>query len=92
MTIEMAYNELSDESTALENSAITESPFCHELRSKKFFMLDTFATEASQYMDGSNHCWCYHTQQVIGPDGGKVNPQTCNPNRSCYKSSLADLL
>ena len=45
------------------------SPFCGSLRSKKFFMLDGLATEAGQYLDASNHCWCRETQQVVGPDG-----------------------
>lgn len=69
---------------------VPDSPFCGELRSKKFFMLDTFATEAEQYVDASNHCWCYKTQQVIGPDGGPVAPLSCSPGRKCYVSALAD--
>lgn len=65
-----------------------ESPFCGSLRSKKFFMLDGLATEASQYLDASNHCWCRETQQVVGPDGGRVQPARCVSGRSCYSSSL----
>ena len=53
-------------------------------------MLDTFATEAEQYVDASNHCWCYQTQQVIGPDGLPVVPQACTPGRTCYRSALAE--
>jgi hypothetical protein len=71
-------------------SAVNElkSPFCGDLRSKKFFMLDVLATEEGQYLDASNHCWCYQTQQVVGPDGRQVAPQACTPGRSCYVSSL----
>ena len=65
-----------------------ESPFCGSLRSKKFFMLDAVATEASQYLDASNHCWCRETQQVVGPDGGRVRPSLCVAGRTCYTSSL----
>lgn len=65
-----------------------QSPFCEELRSKKFFMIEGIATEASQYIDGSNHVWCYKTQLPIGPDGGKVGPDQCVPGRGCYKSAL----
>jgi hypothetical protein len=65
-----------------------QSAFCGSLRSKKFFMMDTLATEAEQYLDASNHCWCRVTQQVIGPDGGRVHPNRCVPGRECYSSAL----
>ena len=77
-------NELIEET----ESAVFQSPFCGSLRSKKFFMLDSLATEAEQYLDASNHCWCRETQQVIGPDGGRVHPESCSPGRSCYSSGL----
>ena len=65
-----------------------QSQFCGGLRSKKFFMRDQLATDAEDYLDASNHCWCFHTQQVIGPDGNSVNPQNCTPERGCYESSI----
>ncbi|MDX6290456.1 MAG: hypothetical protein QOH42_2255, partial [Blastocatellia bacterium] len=43
-------------------SIVPESSFCSALRSKKFFMIDALPTEASQYLDASNHCWCRMTQ------------------------------
>ena len=66
------------------------TPFCGDLRSKNFFMLDVVATDASQYLDASGHCWCYHTQQVIGPDGSPVRPDRCTPGRRCYRSALSE--
>ena len=75
-------------STDADAGATARSSFCGSLRSKKFFMLDGLATEASQYLDASNHCWCRETQQVVGPDGSRVNPSRCVPGRSCYSSSL----
>jgi hypothetical protein len=84
-------NDLNDRNEgALEPnaSAAVLSPFCGSLRSKKFFMLDALATEAEQYLDASNHCWCRETQQVIGPDNGRVQPNRCVPGRSCYSSAL----
>ena len=69
-------------------TAAIQSPFCGSLRSKKFFMLDALATSAEQYLDGSNHCWCRETQQVIGTDGGRVQPDRCVPGRSCYSSAI----
>ena len=78
----------AETSPGLSGSAVVESPFCGSLRSKKFFMMDGLATEAAQYLDSSNHCWCRITQQVIGPDGGRVQPNRCVPGRSCYSSAL----
>ena len=78
-------------SRELSGSAVVETPFCGSLRSKKFFMMDVLATEADQYLDSSNHCWCRETQQVIGPDGGRVQPHRCVPGRSCYSSALENI-
>ena len=66
------------------------TPFCGELRSKKFFMLDAIPSEADHYYDLSGHCWCYHTQQSVGPDGQQVMPERCGPGRVCYRSALSD--
>jgi hypothetical protein len=71
-----------------EGAAAIQTAFCGSLRSKKFFMLDSVATEAAHYLDASNHCWCGETQQVIGPDGGRATPQRCMPGRPCYTSGL----
>ena len=68
---------------------VPQTPFCGQLRSKKFFMLDVLPTEQSQYLDESNYCWCFQTQQVVGPDGSHVAPDQCRPGRSCYQSALA---
>jgi hypothetical protein len=65
-----------------------QSPFCGSLRSKKFFMLDRLATSAADYIDSANHVWCCETQEVIGPDNKRVNPDNCVPGRSCYSSAL----
>ncbi len=65
-----------------------QSAFCGALRSKKFFMIDAVPTDASQYLDASNHCWCRTTQQVIGPDGAAVHPDSCVTGRSCYSSAF----
>ena len=80
MNDEMAYHEAE--------TATVQSPFCGALRSKKYFMLDGLATEADDYLDGSNHCWCRETQQAIGPDGGMVQPANCVPGRKCYSSAF----
>ena len=70
-------------------STVPETRFCGDLRSKKFFLLDCLPAEESDLLDGSGHCWCYHTQQPIGPDGGHATPRECVPGRQCYRSALS---
>lgn len=87
-------NEIGENVLDSANAAATEpetvlSPFCGSLRSKKYFMMDRFATESADYLDASNHCWCRETQMVIGPDGGRVHPESCRPERQCYNSALS---
>jgi hypothetical protein len=77
-----------DNPSEISGNAVPQSAFCSSLRSKKFFMMDALPTEASQYLDASNHCWCRMTQQVIGPDGGTVDPKTCVAGRDCYSSAF----
>ncbi|HEY7120748.1 MAG TPA: hypothetical protein VH475_29455 [Tepidisphaeraceae bacterium] len=71
---------------------VLATPFCGELRSKKFFMLDGLPADESDFLDPSGHCWCYHTQQPIGPDGRHVSPADCGPGRHCYRSALSEPL
>lgn len=69
---------------------VLNTPFCGELRSKKFYTIGKLPMKEEDYLDDSNHCWCYHTQTPIGPDGNTVMPESCVPGRSCYVSALAD--
>jgi hypothetical protein len=77
-----------EDSRGITTSNVPESAFCSSLRSKKFFLIDALPTEASQYLDGSNHCWCRVTQQVTGPDGGSVRAEGCVAGRDCYSSAF----
>ena len=81
---------MTDEPSNSETTLATpvQSPFCGQLRSKKFFMLDRLATSAKDYIDGANHVWCFETQEVIGPDNCRVAPENCGPGRSCYVSAV----
>lgn len=69
---------------------ILQTPFCGDLRSKKFFLRDTLPQTAEDFLDSTNHTWCYHTNLPVGPDGYRVCPQDCGPDRSCYRSALAE--
>jgi len=68
------------------NSGLLQSPYCRELRSKKYFFLQEMPTEAHQYLDTTGVCWCSKTMQVIGPDGERALPRQCNASRPCYRS------
>ena len=70
---------------------VIQTRFCGDLRSKKYFLLDSIPLQESDLLDGSGHCWCYHTQQPIGPDGQHVTPDLCGSERSCYRSALSNL-
>jgi hypothetical protein len=84
-----AMDTLESKATGATVVSVFESAFCGSLRSKKFFMRDgLLATEAGDYLDASNHCWCRETHQVIGPDGGRAQPARCVSGRSCYNSAL----
>lgn len=70
------------------SSSPIQSMYCGSLRSKKFFMRDQLATSADDYIDSANHVWCCETQEVIGPDNQRVEPDKCGPGRPCYSSAI----
>ncbi len=69
---------------------VLKTPFCGDLRSKKYYMYDQILTEAEDYHDASGHTWCYNTQIPIGPDGQRAAPEYCTPDRSCYRSAFQE--
>jgi hypothetical protein len=62
------------------------SPFCCDLRSKKLLLLDRPALDPSDVLDGANHCWCFRTQKVLGPDRARVEPEACTSGRGCFRT------
>ncbi len=68
---------------------VLQTPFCGDLRSKKFYLRDEIFLTADEYYDQSGHVWCYHTQMPVGPDGYRAEPEYCTPGRPCYRSALA---
>jgi len=83
MSVEQENNTVATETPAVP---IINSPFCRELRSKKYFFLEEMPTEIHHIRDASNHCWCRKTVQAFGPDGELVRPEDCNASRGCYQS------
>lgn len=69
---------------------VLKTPFCGDLRSKKFYLRNEILTEAEDYHDASGHTFCYHTQMPIGPDGARAAPEYCGLDRKCYRSALAE--
>lgn len=72
-----------------QSEALLQSPFCRELRSKRYYFRQEMATEARHLLDAGNYCWCRQTMQSIGPDGEYVHPKECGPERACYRSAFA---
>lgn len=64
------------------------SPYCIDLRSKKAFFLGRQPMTEDDLLDASQHCWCKHTMQAVGPDGDVVRPADCGADRSCFRSIL----
>jgi hypothetical protein len=80
-------NSLDEAETT--DAEVLQSPLCHNLRSKKYFFLESMPLTATDMIGLDNHCWCRCTQQVVGPDGSKVRPEVCGPDRACYESRFA---
>jgi hypothetical protein len=74
----MRQNEESD-------PEVVTGPFCRHLRSKKFYFIEGQPEQAADFIDGSNHCWCFLTMQVVGPEGALVHPEACRADRICYQ-------
>lgn len=66
------------------------SPFCSDLRSKKYYFLKKPALVAADILDASNDCWCAKTQMRLGPDDDGVNPESCCSGRACFSAVGSD--
>lgn len=72
--------------TGSETVNLVQSPYCREIRSKKYYFMQEMPTENHHLMDGSGHCWCSRTMQIVGPDGEMVRAEDCTSERTCYRS------
>jgi len=66
------------------------SPFCGDLRSKKYYFLKRPALNPAEFLDASNDCWCARTQMRLGPDDKGVDPESCCAGRSCFRHAASD--
>jgi hypothetical protein len=62
-------------------------PACRHLRSKNIYVAGEMEPPADME-PGTSHCWCNHTQHIMGPDAGYVDRRECNSNRTCYEAVL----
>lgn len=69
-------------------SELLLSPFCIHLRSKKLFFRTAPPMVEEDVLDGSGHCWCRRTMQILGPDKHRAAPAACKAGRSCFESIL----
>jgi len=87
MSLDAATTVGVGEGTAASGAAeIMQSPYCREIRSKRYFFLREMPTEDHHLKDGSNHCWCRLTMKAYGPDGEIARPEDCIAGRTCYRS------
>jgi hypothetical protein len=63
-------------------------PVCRHLRSKAIYVAGQLEPPAEIDAMGSGHCWCNHTQHVLGPDDRQVDRRECNSARTCYEAPL----
>ena len=61
---------------------------CRHLRSKAIYVAGQMEPGPDQEMMGSGHCWCNHTQHILGPDDQLVERRGCNSGRTCYEAVL----
>ena len=66
-------------------SVSPESPYCHDLITKKRWFIDRPPLVEGDLLDGSGACWCRHTKDAVGADGGTVDPEDCQEGRSCWR-------
>ena len=62
------------------------SPFCSDLRSKKYYFLSKPAMEPADILDASNDCWCARSGIRLGPDDEIVTPDDCRAGRACFRA------
>ena len=63
-------------------------PVCRHMRSKAIYVAGQMEPPAEIQALGSGHCWCSHTQHVLGPDDRNVDRRECNSGRTCYEPTL----
>jgi hypothetical protein len=63
-------------------------PVCRHLRSKAIYVAGHMEPSPDMEAMGSGHCWCSHTQHILGPDDTLVERRGCNSARVCYEAVL----
>lgn len=61
------------------------SPYCAELRSKRWLSLQRPPLVEEDILDVTGHVWCAESMQSLGPDGEIVDPADCQAGRKCFR-------
>ena len=61
------------------------SPYCCQLRSKKYYFLTAPPQTEADILDASNGAWCARTMDAVGKDGWPVFPSECQAGRTCFE-------
>ena len=60
------------------------SPFCRNLRTKKYYSLPRPPRTEEELLEASGHCWCRVTGHAAGEDGEVACPEDCVAGRPCF--------
>ena len=60
------------------------SPYCRNLRTKKYFSAPHPPRNAEELLEASGHCWCRVTGHAVGEDGEVCDPVDCIKGRTCF--------
>ena len=75
-------------SRSFDEEAGPIQPICRHMRSKAIYVAGQMEPPPEMDAMGSGHCWCNHTQHILGPDDTLVDRRGCNSGRTCYEAVL----
>ena len=62
--------------------------FCRHLRSKTWYVPDSFADRDVSRSTSTAQYWCLKTMRSAGPDGALALPEDCTDERGCFEPSI----
>lgn len=69
----------------LNATALSFSPYCRRLCSKKLVFRTSPPRVESDVLDGAAHTWCSRTMDGVGTDGELVGVEDCRADRECFE-------
>jgi len=62
--------------------------FCRHMRTKSFYVPDSFAERDVSRSSPTAQYWCLKTMRSAGPDGALVLPEDCTDDRGCFEPAI----